>query len=332
MKGNFGWIARHYEKAALAAVIVLLAASALYGVMRIRGLRQEVRAAAWETPPAEVSAAAAVSQQRIRNAMETMTRDVEFKESGRPLFTSRTRVRAVGSGYPIPYMAEVCPFTGAEQPALKDPEKVDIDGDGMPDMYERENGFDPTVAADATRDADNDGFTNYEEYTAGTDPRDSSSFPPPVAKLRMVRRIETPFKFLFKSVTRIPDGSRVFALNLREGGRTHFVEIGQSVAGIEVKRYDEDKRTLYLEQAEKMIALEQGKEISSFEVKAGMIYLVDSRKLVKRVGETFTLKEKQYEVVEIRDEEVTVKAVETGRKSTVPKLTDAERRRLLTGE
>lgn len=52
-----------------------------------------------------------------------------------------------------------------------DPDNPDTDGDGMPDGWEVLHGFDPTNAADAEADADNDGLTNLEEYLLGTDPR-----------------------------------------------------------------------------------------------------------------------------------------------------------------
>jgi hypothetical protein len=51
----------------------------------------------------------------------------------------------------------------------------DDDGDGMPDGWESANGTDPLVR-DAALDLDRDGFTNGEEYEAGTLPRDPASF------------------------------------------------------------------------------------------------------------------------------------------------------------
>lgn len=54
---------------------------------------------------------------------------------------------------------------------------LDDDNDGMPDIYEIENGFDPLASSSALGDEDLDGFTNLDEYKAKTDPNDSNSFP-----------------------------------------------------------------------------------------------------------------------------------------------------------
>jgi hypothetical protein len=53
------------------------------------------------------------------------------------------------------------------------PEDVppDADRDGMPDAWEAKYQLDPAQAADGSRDADGDGYTNVEEYLNGTSPR-----------------------------------------------------------------------------------------------------------------------------------------------------------------
>ena len=54
---------------------------------------------------------------------------------------------------------------------------LDDDGDGMPDAWELNYvGLNPLVN-DADEDLDGDGFTNLEEYTAGTNPADETSLP-----------------------------------------------------------------------------------------------------------------------------------------------------------
>ena len=54
----------------------------------------------------------------------------------------------------------------------------DDDNDTIPDDWELENGLNP-LADDTQADTDGDGYTNLQEYIAGTDPNDPESYPVP---------------------------------------------------------------------------------------------------------------------------------------------------------
>ena len=56
-------------------------------------------------------------------------------------------------------------------------DEADRDGDGLPAWYEEFYGFSDNDASDAFLDSDNDGYTNLEEYLAGTNPKDPNSKP-----------------------------------------------------------------------------------------------------------------------------------------------------------
>jgi hypothetical protein len=59
---------------------------------------------------------------------------------------------------------------------IPDVDDPDDDNDGMPDDWEAQYGLNPLLN-DAALDKDEDGYSNLEEYEAGTDPSDPGSIP-----------------------------------------------------------------------------------------------------------------------------------------------------------
>lgn len=73
---------------------------------------------------------------------------------------------------------------------------TDTDGDGIPDWWERAHGLNFTNSTDATTDDDGDGFTNLQEYLAGTDPANPAS----ALKITAIDIIGTDNRVTFNSV------------------------------------------------------------------------------------------------------------------------------------
>ena len=96
----------------------------------------------------------------------------------------RTLIDQVNYGIQVPGVAEGrLPDGSSRIVALPDPTPlapngtwaIDLDGDGLPDVWEFAFGLNPDSPADASSDHDQDGFTNAEEYQAGTAPNDATS-------------------------------------------------------------------------------------------------------------------------------------------------------------
>ncbi|MCP5535357.1 MAG: hypothetical protein H7A51_03880 [Akkermansiaceae bacterium] len=84
-------------------------------------------------------------------------------------------------------------FTGVSLFSKKDDPKNPVDllksdpvHPGIDNTWWLKNGIDPGYSDSPERDPDKDGFTNREEFVAGTDPNEFKNFPEPVVKLNVV--------------------------------------------------------------------------------------------------------------------------------------------------
>ncbi len=78
---------------------------------------------------------------------------------------------------------------------------TDTDGDGIPDAWAFQNGFDP-LTPHRDQDSDGDGATDYEEFVAGTNPNSRNS--------------------VLKSDITFPEGGRSAALTFPTGPGKHY--------------------------------------------------------------------------------------------------------------
>ncbi|WP_372807816.1 Amuc_1099 family pilus-like system protein [Pontiella sp.] len=320
--------------AGLALSVVLVARQVAAGNARI--------AAGVRLSPQQRRGAAAPDVSRLEAATAAMEQPHRSAEADRGLLVSELRVVAMGSAYPIPYEAEVCPFSNIPQPAMN---QLDRDGDGITDDWELEYGFDRFNAADAAQDADADGFSNREEFAAKTDPTDSESHPPYITKLRFVERRDVPLPVVFQGASELPGGQMMFQLNTPSDGNTYFKAIGEDMGedlrneidqklkkalkGIVIQRYEPaadigDVEKLVLSRRNAEIVLEKGKITPDPESEALLINILDRGSIIATMGALLSLSNDVYAVQDVLPDRVVVKHIESGEKFGIVGLAEGE--------
>ena len=162
-----------------------------------------------------------------------------FLASERRIICRGTAEKPCGKAIPGDVRAcPVCPFCGLKQ----EEEKVvlDADGDGLPDEWEKKFGLNAGDPSDANADTDGDGFTNAEEFAAGSDPTNPKDHPDYLASLSVLLPLkETYMPFVFTRATQIPNGWRCEFFDASQkddygrAGRTLTATIGEEIgAGV----------------------------------------------------------------------------------------------------
>ncbi len=274
------------------------------------------------------------------NAMQQLARpkqiSADVAEVG--FFVPERRVWCVGCAKPVAYAAEVCPFCGEEQPDASGVVVSDTDGDGMPDVWERQYGFDPFDKNDAHGDADGDGFTNLEEYLSGTDPRDPKSHSDVDVLLRVKEIVTKRIPLVFQAKSAMPNGKFRCQFNRQDGDRQSFwVDEGQPIGNtgfvllslepLEEKRRDPtvgirsvDVSVARLQRLtdEKVFELRINDEAFA-EVVVELVLPLDNTTYPVVSGGTFTLREARYRVISVDNKALTVviESESTGKRLTI---------------
>jgi hypothetical protein len=327
------WFGQNYEKLILFVALVSLFGSALFLVLEIGSVREDLAQAKWErpgVPPKEARPADLAPFDAVR---ESLTKPFQTGEYTNRMMVSELRVSCVECDKPIAFSAAACPFCGAKQPAMLNPEEMDSDGDGLPDKFERDHKLNPLDAADAAMDLDNDGFTNLEECHSGTKIDDASNYPPPIAKLRYARVGSNPFKLRFQGEAKLSDGMR-YQLNLRSLERTYFVRLGDEIEGFKAVEFVNDPQegaTIVLQQGDTKVRLVKGKAVERHEMIAELVFLVDLSRHRVRIGDTLKLKGHEYKIVDIKRDGVLIRDVKENKETMVGPLSEAEASDLTRG-
>jgi hypothetical protein len=166
------WFSKNYEKAALGGAIVLALLFAYLGWARFSGVEEDFGISLRGAGNDKTEVAGA---ERIPMALQSMKLDRSWnqeKSGDRPvdLFTG---------------IALFVKSTDPEKPL--DLLKGDPVHPPIPNTWWIQNRIDPGYADSTERDPDGDGFSNLEEFEAGTDPNAAKSFPALVAKLMYLK-------------------------------------------------------------------------------------------------------------------------------------------------
>ncbi|MEE9369714.1 MAG: Amuc_1099 family pilus-like system protein, partial [Pontiella sp.] len=183
--------------------------------------------------------------------------------------------------------------------------------------------------ADAMTDLDDDGFSNVEEFNAGSDPQNPTMHPPYATKLRFVKRQEVPFPLVFQGVTRLSDGSTVFQLNSPADGFTHFLSMGEELEGVVLQHYnaepDGGPPRLFVKRGSSEIELIRGKVAADPESKAELINILDRSSIIATMGTLLSLHDDEYVVLGVYHDKVVIRHLETGDVFDIIGLAERER-------
>lgn len=225
------FLQKHYDKLIVAGVFAFLAYSVTAYVSGKAALKSGDRrfdAELSSLKPAHPDVAKASDAMYVA-ALDAIKNPAESSEK-KSFLVAPERVFCVNCKAPIPLKFDTCPYCEAAQPSETVTEDWDTDGDGLPDAWEKEHGLNPLEAGDALADADNDGFTNIEEYKAGTDIRDPKSHPPRADFLRVAKIDADTFPYVLRGKSLLPGGNYKFQFNtLAAGGQTLYLKKGDPV-------------------------------------------------------------------------------------------------------
>ncbi|MFW5803521.1 MAG: hypothetical protein ACOCWJ_06345 [Verrucomicrobiota bacterium] len=236
---------QHYEKIALAVLVVALLALSLNYVQQVREAKdRQDQIDAIATVPKDDRQLAPLTDEAFDAANMLRNPDVAWETrdgTGNIVYPGQLMwCKNQDCNYWLPSTQALCPYCGAEQDVEEetfDPPQDD-DGDGIPNVVEEEYEFlDPNDPRDALLDEDGDWFTNIHEINvAKTDPVDPADHPPLATKLALLDIKRTRFDIVFSSLmgdAEAPKDEWDIAVQVFENGRwrTRFLKVGAEISG-----------------------------------------------------------------------------------------------------
>lgn len=164
------WISENYEKAALGGAAVVALGLGIFGWQNLTSVEEDFGSEAKGVGPNDPSVKSADQVSTAYSHFDIKREWVQGEDDGRPvdLFT----------GVPL--------FVNKNSESPVDLLKGEAVHPPIPNQWWLENRIDPGFGDSPERDADEDGFSNLEEFTAKTDPGDKRDYPNPISKLSYV--------------------------------------------------------------------------------------------------------------------------------------------------
>jgi hypothetical protein len=242
-------LARNYDKL-LAALAVALLAGAVFLWVSAKGAtgagKRDCDSKLAARHPAHPALDREEASSRVKSYMIALSSlanpfKIATDDSSRSgFFVPEVRVWCVKCRKPIPAEAEACPLCGEKQPAKRTDvvdAGIDSDGDGLPDLWEREHGFNPLDPEDASLDFDGDTFSNAEEYAAKTDPKDGNSHPDFMEYLRTASIEAARLPLVFRATSNMGGGNFKCQFNYFDKElktqKTLFVKVGDAIGPLD---------------------------------------------------------------------------------------------------
>lgn len=205
----------------------------------------------------------------------------------------------------------------------------------VPNDWFIKNNLDLTEQDILTEDQDGDGFSNLDEFNAGTDPLDKNSHPAYTTKLRLEKFIKVPFRLVFKARPD-PDSFQINTIDINQPSQ--ILRVGDQIAKTKFKivkfvekftpnQYQtmEDTSELTIQNTEtgEQVVLVYGKTVDSPDSYAQFRYLWDNSVFAVKKDKEFSLKPEadvKYKLIDINEREAVIQETKTEKKITIPHL------------